>query len=70
VTPLAGHQPEPNAEEDLHGGARVVVLRLVHDRVLQHRRPYNSVKTAGSGVKIDITGVSPDRGSYQVHVYR
>jgi immune inhibitor A len=32
--------------------------------------PYNSVKTAGSGVKIDITGVSPDRGSYQVHVYR
>jgi immune inhibitor A len=32
--------------------------------------PYNSVKTAGSGVKIDITGVSPDRGSYQLHVYR
>jgi immune inhibitor A len=32
--------------------------------------PYNSVKTAGSGVKIDITGVSADRGSYQVHVYR
>jgi len=32
--------------------------------------PYNSVKTAGSGVKIDITGVSADRGSYQLHVYR
>lgn len=32
--------------------------------------PYNSVKTAGSGLKIDITGVSADRGSYQVHVYR
>jgi immune inhibitor A len=32
--------------------------------------PYNSVKTAGSGVKLDITGVSADRGSYQVHVYR
>jgi immune inhibitor A len=32
--------------------------------------PYNSVRTAGSGLKIDITGVSPDRGSYQVHVYR
>jgi immune inhibitor A len=31
--------------------------------------PYNSVKTAGSGVKIDITGVSADRGSYQVHVH-
>jgi immune inhibitor A len=32
--------------------------------------PYNSVRTVGSGVKIDITGVSPDRGSYEVHVYR
>jgi len=32
--------------------------------------PYNSVKTVGSGLKIDITGVSADRGSYQVHVYR
>jgi immune inhibitor A len=32
--------------------------------------PYNSVKTTGSGLKIDITGVSADRGSYQVHVYR
>jgi immune inhibitor A len=32
--------------------------------------PYNSVRTAGSGVKVDITGVSPDRGSYRVHVYR
>jgi immune inhibitor A len=32
--------------------------------------PYNSVKTAGSGLKIDITGVSTDRGSYRVHVYR
>ena len=32
--------------------------------------PYNSVKTAGSGLKVDITGVSADRGSYQVHVYR
>jgi serine/threonine protein kinase len=31
--------------------------------------PYNSVKTAGSGLKIDITGVSADRGSYRVHVY-
>lgn len=32
--------------------------------------PYNSVRTAGSGVKIDIVGVSPDRGSYRVRVYR
>jgi immune inhibitor A len=32
--------------------------------------PHNSVKTAGSGLKIDITGVSEDRSSYQVHVYR
>lgn len=32
--------------------------------------PQNSVKTAGSGLKIDITGVSSDRGSYRVHVYR
>jgi len=32
--------------------------------------PYNSVKTAGSGLKIDITGVSNDRGSYQVRVYK
>jgi immune inhibitor A len=32
--------------------------------------PYNSVKTAGSGLKIDIVGVSDDRGSYQVHVYK
>jgi hypothetical protein len=28
------------------------------------------VKTAGSGLKIDITGVSADRGSYRVHVYK
>ena len=32
--------------------------------------PYNSVKTAGSGVKVDITGVSADRGSYQIHIYK
>lgn len=32
--------------------------------------PYNSVKTVGSGLKIDITGVSEDRGSYRVHVYQ
>ena len=32
--------------------------------------PNNSVKTAGSGLKIDITGVSEDRGSYRLHVYR
>ena len=32
--------------------------------------PYNSVKTAGSGAKIDIIGVSDDRGSYRVRVYR
>jgi hypothetical protein len=32
--------------------------------------PYNSVRTAGSGLRIDITGVSADRGSYQVRVYR
>jgi immune inhibitor A len=31
--------------------------------------PYNSVKTAGSGLKIDITGVSADRASYSVHVH-
>jgi len=31
--------------------------------------PFNSVKTAGSGLRIDITGVSPDRGSYQVRVH-
>jgi immune inhibitor A len=32
--------------------------------------PWSSVKTAGSGLKIDIVGVSPDRGSYRVRVYR
>lgn len=32
--------------------------------------PFNSVRTAGSGLKIDITGVSADRGSYRLHVYR
>jgi hypothetical protein len=32
--------------------------------------PHNSVKTAGLGLKIDITGVSPDRGSYQIHIYK
>jgi immune inhibitor A len=32
--------------------------------------PYNSVKTAGSGVKIDIVGVSADRSSWRVHVYK
>jgi immune inhibitor A len=32
--------------------------------------PFNSVMTAGSGLKLDILGVSADRGSYRVHVYR
>jgi hypothetical protein len=32
--------------------------------------PYTSVRTAGSGVKIDIIGASPDRGSYRVRVHR
>jgi immune inhibitor A len=32
--------------------------------------PLNSVKTAGSGLKIDITGVSTDRGTYRLHVYK
>jgi immune inhibitor A len=32
--------------------------------------PYTSVKTAGSGLKIDIVGVSSDRGSYRLHVYK
>lgn len=32
--------------------------------------PWNSVKTAGSGLKIDIVGVSADRASYRVHVYK
>jgi immune inhibitor A len=31
---------------------------------------WNSVKTAGSGVKIDIVGASADRASYRLHVYR
>jgi immune inhibitor A len=31
--------------------------------------PFNSVKTAGSGLKIDVTGVSPDRASYQLRVH-
>lgn len=33
------------------------------------KAPFNSVKTAGSGVKIDIIGVSEDRGSYRVRVH-
>ena len=32
--------------------------------------PWNSVKTAGSGVKIDIVGISGDGASYQLHVYK
>ena len=32
--------------------------------------PWNSVLTAGSGLKIDIVGVSADRGTYRLHVYR
>jgi immune inhibitor A len=32
--------------------------------------PHNSVRTAGSGLRIDITGASADRGSYRVHVYQ
>lgn len=32
--------------------------------------PSSSVKTAGSGVKIDIVGVSADRSAYRVHVYK
>jgi immune inhibitor A len=32
--------------------------------------PWNSVKTAGSGLRIDIVGVSADRASYRLRVYR
>jgi immune inhibitor A len=32
--------------------------------------PWHSVKTAGSGAKIDIVGISADRASYRVHVYK
>jgi immune inhibitor A len=32
--------------------------------------PFNSVKTAGSGLKIDVAGVSADRSAWRVHVYR
>jgi hypothetical protein len=32
--------------------------------------PWNSVLTAGSGLKIDIVGVSDDKASYRLHVYR
>jgi immune inhibitor A len=32
--------------------------------------PWASVKTAGSGLRIDIVGVSADRSSYRLHVYR
>jgi immune inhibitor A len=32
--------------------------------------PSNSVKTAGSGLKIDFTGVSADRATYRVHVHK
>jgi hypothetical protein len=34
------------------------------------RIPYNSVKTAGSGVRIDITGVSSDRQTYSVRLWK
>jgi hypothetical protein len=37
---------------------------------LAESRSCVSVRTAGSGLKIDITGVSPDRGAYRVHVHR
>ena len=32
--------------------------------------PFTSVKTAGSGLKIDIVGVSADKASYRLHVYK
>ena len=32
--------------------------------------PFNSVLTAGSGLKIDIVGASEDRGSYRLHIYK
>jgi immune inhibitor A len=32
--------------------------------------PFNSVLTAGSGLKIDVVGVSADRGSYRLHLYK
>jgi len=31
--------------------------------------PQNSVKTAGSGIRIDITGASADRTAYRVHLH-
>jgi immune inhibitor A len=31
--------------------------------------PWNSVKTAGSGLRLDVTGVSSDRTAYRVHLH-
>jgi len=31
--------------------------------------PQNSVKTAGSGIHVDITGASADRTAYRVHLH-
>lgn len=31
--------------------------------------PQNSVRTAGSGIRVDITGVSADRTAYRVHLH-
>ena len=31
--------------------------------------PYTTIKTAGSGLKIDIVGASADRMAYRVHVH-
>src|SRR5215468_9070978 len=40
-------------------------------KILSIKNPIRrSIKTAGSGLKIDIVGVSADWGSYRVHVYK
>ena len=60
---------------DWRSQARVPMLLTVFDdsttdRYYNPQIPWNSVRTAGSGIKLAITGVSPDRGSYQVRVHR
>lgn len=46
-------------------GVVVRVARVCGD--YDSAMPSSSVKTAGSGLKIDINGVSSDRGTYRLH---
>jgi hypothetical protein len=67
-SPADHADPERRGVEDAHLRAGQDVLGLLADRVLQDNLKYNSVTTAGSGVRLRVLDANADRSVYTVQV--